>query len=81
MDTVVDNGEVFTMRLPYDMSQQESTDPATWTTSSGGSPPPSPCALITRTTPGSKIELSFFVLRVFGGRAPGEVTEMFSTAN
>lgn len=81
-DTVLETGEVFMMRIPYDMSDQESTDPATWTTSSGGSPPPHPRALISRTkTSESTIELSLFILRTFGGRGPREVTERSSTAN
>lgn len=79
-DTVLDSGEVFMMRIPYDMSEQQSTDPATWTTSSGGSPPPHPRALIMRTTSESMIELLFFVLRSFGGREPREVTGRSSTA-
>ena len=80
-DTVLELGEVFVMRVPYDMSEQESTDPATWTTSSGESPPPHPCVLISRSRLGSTVELEFFVLRSFGGRAPREVTESSLTAN
>ena len=81
VDTVLDFGEVFTMRLPYDMSQTESTDPATWTTSSGGSPSPHPCVFLRRNTSGSMIDLSVLIFRAFGGRPPREVTDMSSTVN
>lgn len=73
-DTVLELGVVFVMRVPYDMLEQESTD-------TGGSPPPHPCVLITRSRLGSTVELEFFVLRSFGGRAPREATERSLTAN
>lgn len=81
VDTVLDAGKVFTMRVPYDMSQSENTDPATWTTSSGGSPLPHPCAYLTKTTSGLMIDISVFIVRSFGWRPPREVTEMSLTAN
>ena len=80
-DTVLDIGEVFLMQLPYDMSEQESTDPAAWTASSERSPPYHPCALIMRSTLESTIELELFVLRSFRGQGPREVTERSSTAH
>lgn len=70
-------GEVFLMRLPFDMSE-ESTDPSTWTTSSGPSPPPHPCILIKYMLSGSMIKLGIFILRSFRGRNPREITERSS---
>lgn len=80
-DTVLELGEIFVMRVPYDMSEQEGTDPGTWTTSSRRSPPHHPCVLILRSRSGSTVELEFFVLRSFGGREPREVTKRSLTAN
>lgn len=77
-DTLLEVGEVFVMCVPYDISEQ---DPATWTTSSGGSPPTHPCVLIRRSRLGSTPELEFFVLWSFEGRAPCEVTKRPLTAN
>lgn len=47
-DTLLKTGKLFIMRIPYDISEQEITDPATWTTSLGRSSPSHPCALISQ---------------------------------
>lgn len=85
-DTVLAFGEVFLMRLPFDMLLEQSTDPLTWTTTSPGpSPPPPPshhpCVLISNSFSRSTHQLRILVLRSFQGREPREVTALTSDAN
>lgn len=82
-DTPLGSREVFMIRLPFDMSMEESTDPSNWsTTLPGPSPPAHPCVLLDNSVlPEAMHELSVLVLRSFRGRQTCETTLRSSSAN
>lgn len=82
-DTPLGSREVLMIRLPFDMSMEESTDPWSWfTTLPGPSPPAYPCVLLDNSVlPEAMHELSVLVLRSFRRRQTCETTLRSSSAN
>lgn len=80
-DTPLGSREVLMIRLPFDMSMEESTNPSSWSTTLPRTPA-HPCVLLDNSVlPEPMHELSVLVLRSFRGRQNCKTTLRSSSAN